>query len=137
MTANTNPIFTLTPVVIGQLISTANTNRDGSGTLGHVISGGVNGTRISKITIQASGSTAAGMVRLFIDNSSGSTTGSSVWLWKEDEVDAIAGSASAIVHNSTISLVGETALILPYGFSLKASTHYGENFYVIAEGGDY
>lgn len=50
-------------------ISTANTNRDGTGTIGVVaVASGASGsgTRIDKIAIQAAGTTTAGVVRLYI-----------------------------------------------------------------------
>jgi hypothetical protein len=47
-------------------ISTANTNRDGTGTLGVVYTAGPSGARIDKINTQASATTTAGMVRYYI-----------------------------------------------------------------------
>lgn len=131
MTANINPIFTLTPKISGSLISIANTGRDGSGTLGTIISGSTNGTRISRVIVQSSGSVSNGMVRLFIYD------GSNNFLYKEVTVTSTAVSGSTAAFTYTVELLGERALILPSGYSLKASTNNGENFYVIAEGGDY
>jgi len=131
MPANTEPIFTLTPVIGRAAISAANTNRDGTGTIVSVITGAANGTRISRIIIQAIVTTTAGMVRLYIDN------GVNIYLWREVAVTAITGSASVAEFVSIISLVGETALNLPSGYSLQASTHNAEAFNVIAEGGNY
>lgn len=47
-------------------ISTANTNRDGTGTLGVVLTAGNSGARIDKINTQASGTTTAGVVRYYL-----------------------------------------------------------------------
>lgn len=47
-------------------ISTANTNRDGTGTLGIVFTAGASGARIDKINTQASGTTTAGIVRYYL-----------------------------------------------------------------------
>lgn len=131
MAANLNPIFTLTPVIGCVEISTANTNRDGTGTLGTVLTGAAEGTRVTKITIQALDTTTAGMVRLFID------TGATIFLWKEIPITAITGSASVAEFFYAMELLGERALILPNGYILKASTHNAEAFNVIAEGGNY
>ena len=131
MPANTEPIFSLTPVIGAVVISTANTNRDGTGDLGTVITGSTNGTRITRITIQALETTTAGMIRLYID------IGATIHLWKEIAVTAITGSASVAEFVYVISLVGESALVLPSGYILLASTHNAEDFNVIAEGGDY
>lgn len=131
MAANINPIFTLTPVIGVVNISTANTNRDGTGTLGTVITGSTNGTRISQIVIKALGATTAGIVRLFIDN------GVSVHLWKEISISAISASDTVIAFSASIDLTGEYALILPNNYILKAGTEKAESFAVFAEGGNY
>jgi hypothetical protein len=130
MTANLNPVFTKTPKIGIAQISTINTAKDGTGTLGTVITGGENGTRISRITIEAITVTTAGMVRLFID------TGTTITLWKEIPVSAITPSATVLAYNYIFELLGERALILPYNFILKAGTEKGETFNIIAEGGD-
>lgn len=131
MAANTNPIFTLTPKISGSPISVANTGRDGTGTLGTIISGSTNGTRISRVIVQASGSVSAGTVRLFVYD------GSDNFLYKEIAVTSSGVSGSTPAFSYALELFGERALVLPSGYSLKASTNNGENFYVIAEGGDY
>lgn len=131
MAANINPIFTLTPVIGVVNISTANTNRDGTGTLGTVITGSTNGTRISQIVIKALGATTAGIVRLFIDN------GVSVHLWKEISISAISPSDTVIAFSASVDLTGEYALILPNSYILKAGTEKAESFAVFAEGGNY
>ncbi len=50
------------------VIDTANTNLDGTGTIGSVITGASNGTLIKTITVKALDNTTNGMVRLFIYN---------------------------------------------------------------------
>ncbi len=128
---NTNPIFPVTPVIgLGQ-VSAANTNRDGTGTLVSILTGGADGTRIHKITIIATVTTTAGMVRLFI------LGGGFTRLWKEIAISAITVSATVKGHEEVLELFGEDALHLPSGYILKASTHNAEAINVIAEGGDY
>lgn len=131
MAANKEPIFTLTPVIGAVQISTANANLDGTGALGTVITGGTNGTRISKITIKSIVTTTAGIIRLFIDN------GSAAFLFKEILVAAITKSATVAAFAYELGLPGESALVLPTGYSLKAATEKAEAFNVIAEGGNY
>ena len=131
MAANVNPIFTLTPVIGIVSISTANANLDGTGTIGTVITGGTDGTRISKITIKALVTTTAGMLRLFIDN------GATINLWKEILVSAITPSATVASFSNVLELFGEDALVLPSSYVLKASTEKAESFMIIAEGGNY
>lgn len=131
MTANTVPIFTLTPVVGCAAIATANTARDGSGTIGAVLTAGANGTRISRISVKATVTTTAGVVRLWI------YTGAAYFLWKEITVTALTVSATVNAFEYSLELLGERALVLPSGYSLRASTEKAENFNVIAEGGQY
>lgn len=131
MTANKSPIFPLTPVAALGQVSAANTNRDGTGTLVDILTGAANGTRVQKITVKATGTTTAGMVRLYLYN------GTITRLWKEVEVAAITPSASVKTFEKEIELFGELALHLPANYVLRASTHNAETFNVLAEGGSY
>lgn len=134
MPANTEPIFTLTPIIGKVNISTANTNRDGTGTISTVVTGGTNGTRISRITIIATATTTAGMVRLYIGDDAGTPV---ISLWKEIPIAAATPSASAATFIYIINLTSESALIIPASYTLRASTHNAESFNIIAEGGNY
>lgn len=131
MAANTSPIFTLTPVVGLVAIATANTGRDGTGVIGTVLTAGTNGTRITRITIKATITTTAGMVRLWIHN------GTTYFLWKEILVTAITASATVATFEFIVEFLGERAITLPSGYSLRASTEKAENLNVTSEGGDY
>ncbi|NBX74718.1 MAG: hypothetical protein EBQ89_10555, partial [Alphaproteobacteria bacterium] len=64
----TDPNFAGTPLAGNAQISTANTNRDGTGTLGTVVTAGASGSRIEEIVIEATGTTTAGMIRLFLND---------------------------------------------------------------------
>lgn len=132
MPANTTPIFSLTPQVGRVRIATANTNRDGTGTLGSVITGGTNGTRVDRIVITATVTTTAGMVRLFIDD------GTNIRAWKEVTVSAVTVAASTPAFTATISSP-DTAplLVLPSAYILKAGTHNAEQIDVVAMASDY
>lgn len=134
MTANTVPIFTDTPVLGKVAISTANTGRDGAGTMGTVLTGGSDGTRITRITLLALVTTTAGMIRLFIGDDAGSPV---INLWREVAVTVVVPSGSAVAWSSTISLPGELALVLPVNYTLRAATNNAEAFVVVAEGGNY
>ncbi len=131
MAANTSPIFTLTPVLATAQVSVANANRDGTGTIVDVVTGGTNGTRIHKIEIVATVTTTAGMVRLFIYN------GSTTKLWREVAISAVTVSATVAAFTATIELLGERALLLPSGHKIQAATEKAEAINVIANGGDF
>lgn len=120
-------------VGVGQ-ISTANTNRDGTGTIGTVFTAGANGSRIDMIDLQATGTTTAGMIRLFVHN------GTNAFLL--GEVPVLANTPSGTVPAWTAQLNANTMtqllpIVLPTGWSLRASTHNAEEFNVIAFGGDF
>ncbi len=112
-------------------ISTANSNLDGTGTLGTVLTGASNGTLIKRVMIKATdtGSTAIaqGMIRLFVDD------GGTVRLLKEIDVPACGQSST----DQTFEVVLPLNFKLESGVILKASTQNGDGFNVIAEGLDY
>ncbi|MEN9885488.1 MAG: hypothetical protein RL758_66 [Pseudomonadota bacterium] len=115
-------------------ISTANTARDGTGTIGTVFTAAATGSRIDAINIKATGTTTAGMIRLFIHDGSTSRL--------IDEVPVLATTPSATVPSFEVNLNTNTMahflpIILPNGFSLRASTNNAETFNVIAFGGDF
>ena len=75
MAANTSPIYSLTPNISGAEITTANTNSDGTGTIGNnifkVYTAGTNGSyvsviRWSAVATVATTATTATVGRLFI-----------------------------------------------------------------------
>lgn len=133
-----SPQYASTPKVGTAVISTANTARDGTGTIGTVFTAGTSGSRIDGIEIQATGTTTAGMVRLFISD------GTNHRLFAEVPVVAVTPSAtipafSTLVQGNATGLVNITPLPIniPTGWSLRASTHNAESFNVIAFGGDF
>ena len=131
MTINTNPVFVVTPKIgVGQ-VATANTNRDGTGTVGTIFTPGTYGARIHRIKVKAAGITTAGMIRIFIHD------GSNYRLYKEIPVTAITPSGTVEAFEAVVDLQGEDAIILPTGYTIRASTHNAETFNVFVEGGDY
>jgi len=133
MSANTIPTFVLTPIIGVASIATANTNRDGTGTLGTIQTGATDGTRIQGLVIEAAGTTTAGVVRIFIYN------GTTNFLFKEYLVTAITPSTTlAAFRVEDYRIDGLPLIILPSAtWVLKASTHNAETFNVFAIGGSY
>lgn len=127
--------FAATPKVGMATISTANTARDGTGTIGVVFTAGTNGSRIDRVVIKATGTTTAGLVRLFIHD------GTSARLYREIGVSAITPSGTVATYevgtsSNNAADIGFLPLTLPTGYSLRASTHNAESFVVTAIGGD-
>jgi hypothetical protein len=109
------------------IVSTANANLDGTGTLATILTAASEGTIIKSITIKAHVTTTQGMVRLFI------TGGGSTKLLAEIEVPAVIKSATA----ESFYLYMPTDYVLQSGDVLKASTENAEAMSVIAEGLDW
>lgn len=122
-------IYVGTPKTWHASLSAANTNRDGSGTIVTLASGGSNGSRIDRVKVVARGATTAGVIRLFLND------GTNTYLYEEIMVDAITPSTSVKVWKGEITFADGIAL--PNGWSLRASTHIAEAFTAVAHGGDY
>lgn len=116
------------------VISTANTNRNGSGTLGSVITGASNGTLIKTVTIKSNetAGTTAGMVRLFVYYNDGMGH-TETRLLREIKIPATTRTGI----NPTFSITVDLNFILLSGEILKASTEIGEDFVVVADGLDW
>lgn len=125
---SSSPQFAATPRVGIAQVSVANPNRDGTGTLATVLTAGASGTRIDYVAIKATGSTSAGMIRLYVHD------GSNARLLSEDEVPELTVSAASKAHESLVELAG--GIVIPTGYSLRASTEVGETFNIFAIGGD-
>ena len=110
-------------------VTAANTNRDGTGTIATVAAAAQKGSAIELIRVVAVGTTTAGVVRLYIHD------GANARLYAEILVDAITPSTS--ISPFEAELIPSKPLVLPTGYSLRASTHNAETFNVFATGGDY
>jgi hypothetical protein len=129
MAANENPIFTLLPVVGMVKISTANANRDGTGTVGTVLTGATgSGTKVTSITIKAEVATTAGVVRLYINN------GVITSLIYEQVITVTPASATVAAYYVNIPF---NDMVIPATYTLLASTEKAESFSIIAYGGKF
>jgi len=129
--------FTAQPNLEYSQVTTANTNRDGTGTIVTIASGpatsagnGV-GERISRVLVQATGTTTAGVIRFYLSLDNGTTNR----LICEKLVPAITPSTTVAAYRMEVSeLVG---FILPGGGQalLRASTNNTETFNIVVESG--
>lgn len=111
------------------VISTANAARDGTGTMGTVLTAGTKGTLVELVKVKATGTTTAGMIRLFLHD------GANARLYDEILVSAIVPSGT--VASFAAEYIPTKPLVLPTGWSLRVSTNNAEEFVVRATGGDY
>jgi hypothetical protein len=125
-----SPSFTSTPRLTSVNVSTANTNRDGTGTIVSLITGVAAGTKVFEINIEPTVTTTAGMVRVFISLDSGTT-------WRLfDEIAVSAATPSASVKTARNTAIYNN-LVLPATTSqIGVSTHNAESINVFALAGD-
>ena len=110
-------------------VTTANTNRNGTGAIVTVFTAGASGSRIDDISIDAVATTTAGVVRLFIND------GTTSYLFQEILVTATTPSTTVAVWSTTLL---NQALVIPTGWSLRASTNNAETFNIIVtRAGDF
>lgn len=100
-----SPNFTGTPRMGIASVSTANTNRDGTGTIVDILTGASSGTKISEVVIKSTGRPADSIVTLFLFD------GVTNWLF--DEIDLGAPAASSTTISAYRTSVQYTNLILP------------------------
>ncbi len=122
------PAFAATPRCSVGVLGTANTGRDGSGTVATVFTAGASGSKVEEVRITPVGTTTAGMVRLFLH------TGSTYYLLAELAIAAKTPSATVAC---TVTTLTYDNLLLPTGWSLRATTEKAEAFNVAAFGGDF
>ena len=124
----TTPNFASTVRASAVVISTADTSRTAPTNVGTVFTAGASGSRIDEVSISATGTTTAGVVRLFIYN------GTTYYLLQEILVSAITPSTTLAVFSYDATF---NNLMLPSGSSLRVTTNNAESFSVIAFGGDF
>jgi len=121
--------YAATPRAAVAVVSAANTARDGTGTLVTVFTAGASGSRIDDIRVTAAGTVTAGVVRLFVHD------GTNARLWQEVMVTATTPSTTVQTFNTALL---NQALLLPTGYSLRASTNNAETFHIIVtRAGDF
>jgi len=110
-------------------VTTANTNRDGTGTIVTVMTAASSGTRIDDIYMVATGTTTAGVIRLFVHD------GTNARLLSETLVTAVTPSTTVPVWSNILL---SQAIVLKTGYSLRASTNNTETFNIIVtRAGDF
>jgi hypothetical protein len=124
----TSPAFAVTPRIASVNIATANTNRDGSGTVATLITGAATGTRIAEIVIKARVTTTAGQVRVFLHDGSS--------FFALDEIAVAAATVSASVQSTRVSVVYNNLILPSASWSIRVSTHNAESIDVTALGAD-
>jgi hypothetical protein len=128
----TSPQFVTTPKIGAVTVSTANTNRDGTGTIATVFTAGSSGSRIEEVVLKATGDPADSVVTLFLHD------GTTYFLFDEfDLADPTAASTTTTGYRTSKTYDN---LVLPSGYSLRAAITVALTsgvINVIALGGDF
>ena len=120
--------FAITPRISCVNIATANTARDGTGTVATLITGAATGTRVAEIVIKAKVTTTAGQVRLFLHD------GTSFFFLSE--IAVAAATVSATVQGATGSAFYSNLVLPSASWSIRVSTEKAESIDVTAFGAD-
>jgi hypothetical protein len=133
VTANLSPLFTAKANATAPAsLSAAETSRTAPTNAVAVVTAGADGTMISRVHVHATGTTTAGMIRLFLHD------GAAYHLREEIPVAAVtpSGVLPAFSADSTV-FTPATPVTIPAGWSLRAATHNAEAFQVVGEAGDF
>lgn len=118
-----------------ELVSVANSNLDGTGTVVQIFQAGAaatyNGCEITSILIKAQGTTTPGMIRLFL----AASDGSSKTLFHEVVVPAI--TQNSINPTFTHQVISNGSLAIRGGMTIFASTQVAETISIIIAGNDW
>src|SRR5689334_23105213 len=109
----TTPQFAATPKVWVNSVSTANTARDGTGTIATIGTAGSSGTKIYEIRASATNDPADSTIVFFLHD------GSTYWYFDEFDIGNPAAASTTVAAYQTRKLYDN--LVLPSGWSLRAS----------------
>lgn len=136
MPANTNPIFPLTPKVYwATALTTANTAKDGTGTVGTVYTAGSNGARVDYLKARALGTNTATVLRVFVNNGSDNSSAANNSLVLEQTIAATTLSEVAALADNLIQL--DMSLPAGYKINVAIGTTVAAGLQVTGFGGDY
>lgn len=105
MPANTNPIFGILPQNEWAIIDTANTAKDGTGTVAACFTGAAgSGSYLEKIIVRPKGTNVASVLRLFINNGSTNATAANNALVAEITLPSTTNSEVAAITGFVIPM---------------------------------
>jgi len=136
MAVTPSPIFAQTPIfVVGQTVTTANTAKDGSGTVVLVYTAGTNGSRIDNIKVRGTGTAVATVLRVFVNNGLTNATATNNTLFTEATIAATTLSETSALADNVIPM--NISLPSTYRVYVTIGTTVAAPLQVSAQGGDY
>lgn len=126
MAANTIPIYSkVGQISWGNAVKTANTAKDGTGTVVPIFTAGADGARVERIRIRALGTNIATVLRIFINNGGTNATPANNVLYAEITIAAttVSETAALLTTNEFPSSADTTAfpIVLPPGYVLNVT----------------
>lgn len=146
MAANTSPIYSLLGDVQWGTVATANTAKDGTGTVVTIFTAdATNGGRVERVRFRALGTNVATVARIFVNNGSTNATATNNTLYAEITLPATTLSEVAalvlqeIPNPLNIIDMSGFPLVLPPGYKLNVTigTTVSAGYAVTAVGGKY
>lgn len=146
MAGNVDPIFPKIPKVQwSDVITNANTNRDGTGGANVCFVAGSDGARIDQINVVSLGTNVPTVVRLFVNNGSNQEVlGNNVLVYEFSLPSTTLSESVALPYRDLVEPRGSYEWgvpipFLPPGYKILASigTSIGAGIYVVVFGGDY
>jgi hypothetical protein len=137
MAANTAPIFSIAGDVEWgtTAITTANTAKDGTGTVLTVFTANVDGGFVQRIRFRSAGTNIATVARVFINNGSTNATAANNILY--DEITLAATTLSEVAAQPVYELPLNFALPAGYVLNVTLGTTVAAGYYVSVIGGKY
>ncbi len=132
---NKIPIFVKTSQISWGVITTANTAKDGTGTVVTVFTGGTDDSFVKNIVVRALGTNTATVLRLFLNNGLTNATAANNSLYKEYTIPATTLSETAAL----VEMVFPLNEFIPSGYKINATigTTIAAGIHVTAIGGSY
>ncbi len=137
MAANTQPIFSIAGDIEwgATAITTANTAKDGTGTVLTVFTADVDGAFVQRIRFRSAGTNIATVARVFINNGSTNATPANNILY--DEITLSATTLSEVAALPVFELPLNFALPAGYKLNVTLGTTVAAGYYVSVIGGKY
>ena len=137
MAANTAPIFSISGDIEwgATAITTANTAKDGTGTVLTVFTAGVDGGFVQRIRFRSAGTNIATVARVFINNGSTNATAANNILF--DEITLAATTLSEVAALAVYELPLNFALPAGYVLNVTLGTTVAAGYFVSVIGGKY
>ena len=137
MAANTQPIFSIAGDVEwgATAITTANTAKDGTGTVLTVFTANVDGAFVQRIRFRSAGTNIATVARVFINNGSTNATAANNILY--DEITLAATTLSETAAQPVYELPLNFAFPPGYKLNVTLGTTVAAGYYVSVIGGKY